>query len=144
MNLELSDAKANWIFLKEGLDDVRVAKAIHNETKHMKDKEKKQKKNEDLKNLYFNKKIFFDNTFNFRTVEGKNTFDGYMVMNIEEFYSLTNLSKTEIIRDKLCKRYIHRGNWQDKVLAEINNTGTSPNNEYKKLVKSGKIEDIDM
>lgn len=37
-------------------------------------------------------------------------------MNIEEFYELSKLSKSELIRSKLCRRYIHKGNWTSKVL----------------------------
>ena len=174
MELELSDAKANWIFLENGLDEERGAKAIYNGIKNIKDKVKREKTKEELRKLYFDKKSLFDGTLNYRTVEGKNTFAGYIafiypngkvilekffnkrkdgteiiateqaiyVMNIEDFYILTNLSKTEIIRDKLCKRYIHNGNWKQKVLDEINSVGSAPNKEYNKLVEEKKIKDI--
>lgn len=173
MKLEILDAKANWEFLEEGLQEDRAAKAIHNGIKNIKDKSRKEKKKEELKALYIKKKELFDGTFNYRTVEGKNTFDGYLafiypngkvilerffekrkdgseviateqaiyVMNIDEFYSLTNLSKTEIIRDRLCKRYIHKGDWQSKVINEIKSDGKAPDSEYKKLVLSRKIID---
>ena len=174
MKLELNDAKANWEFLKDGLQEDRAAKAIYNGIKNIKDSNKKEKTKEELRNLYIQKKELFDTTFNYRTVEGKNTFEGYLafiypngkvilerffekrkdgteiiatdqaiyVMNIDEFYLLTNLTKSNIIRDKLCKRYIHKGNWQEKVKEEINKKGNQPDEEYKKLVLSKKINDI--
>ena len=173
MKLELEDAKANWTFLEGGLQEERAARAIYNGIKQIKDKEKYEKTKEELRNLYMEKKELFDTTFHYRTVEGKNTFDGYIafiypngkvilerffekrkdnleviakdqaiyVMNIDEFYSLTNLSKSTIIRDKLCKRYIHKGNWKDKILKEIKEKGKLPDEEYKKLVYSNKIVD---
>ena len=64
------------------------------------------------------------------------------VMPIDEFYTLTNLSKTQIIRDKLCKRYIHRGNWRAKVLGEIGMKGEAPNDEFQELVSDKKIRDV--
>ena len=174
MELELKDARANWIFLEKGQEEKRVAEAINNGIKSIKDKTKRTKKIAELKSLYIKKKELFEGTFNYRTVEGKNTFDGYLayiypngkvilerffekrkdgkeviatdqaiyVMNIAEFYSLTNLSKTTIIRDKLCKRYIHKGAWENKIKAEINDNGNLPATEYKKLVLSKKINDI--
>ena len=175
MKLELNDAQANWEFLEDGLQEERAARAIYNGIKNIKDPNRKEKTKEELRNLYMEKKELFDQTFNYRTVEGKNTFDGYLafiypngrvilerfferrkdnseviavdqaiyVMNIDEFYSLTNLSKSTIIRDKLCKRYIHKGNWQDKVLKEIQKEGNHPSEEYKKLIYSKKIKDIE-
>ena len=65
-----------------------------------------------------------------------------LYIHLAEFYSLTNLSKTTIIRDKLCKRYIHKGAWESKIKAEINDNGNLPATEYKKLVLSKKINDI--
>ena len=175
MKLEINDAEANWEFLEDGLEEERAARAIYNGIKNIKDPNRKEKTKEELRNLYMEKKELFDQTFNYRTVEGKNTFDGYLafiypngkvilerffekrkdnseviatdqaiyVMNIDEFYSLTNLSKSTIIRDKLCKRYIHKGNWQDKVLKEISQVGYYPDEEYKQLVYSNKIKDIE-
>lgn len=175
MDLELSDAKANWKLLEKGLSEERASQAIYNGIKNISEKDKREKTQEELKRLYISKKVLFDKTSNYRVVEGLNTFDGYIayvyqngkvilerfferkkdgreviatdqaiyVMNIGEFYAISKLSKSEIIRDKLCKRYIHRGNWKDKVLKEINvETGNTPNEEFNNLVLSKKIEDI--
>ena len=37
-------------------------------------------------------------------------------MDIKEFFELTQLSKNEIIAGKLCKRFVHRGDWKQKVI----------------------------
>jgi hypothetical protein len=41
-------------------------------------------------------------------------------MNMENFLELSQRSKSNIIDNHLCNRYIHKGNWQEKVLKEIN------------------------
>ena len=47
-------------------------------------------------------------------------------MDIDDFYRLSQLSKSEIIRDRLCKRFYHRGDWQQRVTKEIS---TAPQND---------------
>ena len=86
---------------------------------------------------------------------GKNSFDGYIgflysngfvvlekffedsksgkiatnqaiyVMDVDDFSRLTMLSKNNIIANKLCKRFIHKGDWQSKVEEIINKPGES-------------------
>lgn len=173
MNLELQDAQANWSFLEKDKEEERMAKAIHNRIDGIIDPVKRKKTIAELRSLYMRKKELFDGEFDYKTVEGKNAFDGYLafiypngkvilerffkrrkdgseviatdqaiyVMNIEEFYNYSRLSKTEIIRDKLCKRYIHKGAWQERVREEINKLGNTPDTEYKHLVYSKKIND---
>ena len=173
MDLELKDSKANWSYFEEDEEDERIAKAIYNEVKNIKDNKKREKTIEERKSLYIKKKELFDPKFKYRTVQGTNAFDGYLafifpngkvilerfferhkdgteviateqaiyVMNILEFYNLTNLSKTKIIRDKLCKRYIHKGDWEKRVTDEINTSGDNPYKEYNKLVLQKKIKE---
>ncbi len=104
----------------------------------------------DILNKFIEKKEFFDRTDPYYRILGKNSFDGYIgyiysngtvilekffensstgrvaknqaiyIMNIQNFYTLTQLSKNKIISQKLCKRFIHKGNWQEKILLEIN------------------------
>lgn len=62
-------------------------------------------------------------------------------MNIDEFYNLTHLSKSTIIKEKLCKRYIHKGAWEDKVIKEIKEQGNTPAVEYSKLVLRKQINE---
>jgi len=52
------------------------------------------------------------------------------------------LSKSEIIRNNLCKRYVHRGNWPERVLNnEINaNTSENPSVVVRELVRKGKLK----
>ena len=173
MDLELNDARGNWVFFDESQEDERIARAIANSTTSIKDVVKKKKTQEELKELLLKKKKLFENATNFRVVEGKNSFDGYLayifpngkvimeryferlkngqekianeqaiyVMNIDEFSSISKLSKTTIIRDKLCKRYYHTGKWVEKVLKEINSDGSNPFTDYNELLKSNKVQD---
>lgn len=64
------------------------------------------------------------------------------VMNIEEFAILSRLSKTELIANKLCNRYIHRGQWQEKILAEISQEKLSDVSDcYTQYVDNNLIDD---
>ena len=173
MDLELKDSKANWSYFEDDEEEERVAKAIFNEVSKYKDRIRREKTIEERKQLYMKKKELFDPKFKYRTVQGSNTFDGYLafifpngkvilerfferrkdgteviateqaiyVMNILEFYHLTNLSKTKIIRDKLCKRYIHKGGWEKRVSEEIIKSGDTPFEEYNRLVLQKKIKE---
>ena len=63
-------------------------------------------------------------------------------MNIEEFAILSRLSKTELIANKLCNRYIHRGQWQEKILAEISQEKLSDVSDcYTQYVDNNLIDD---
>lgn len=103
--------------------------------------------------VFMEKKAFFDSSDPFVKVMGKDTFDGYVgyiypngtvildkfyenvkkkrlaeehaiyCMKLDDFYLLSQLSKSTIIAGKLCKRFYHRGNWQSRVKKEI--TGTA-------------------
>lgn len=116
---------------------------------------KKKKTSEELKEQFYEKKQFFDSTEPLLRVMGKDTFNGYIgyiypsgkvildkyyesseskqladevaiyCMDIDDFYRLSQLSKSEIIRDRLCKRFYHRGDWQQRVTKEIS---TAPQN----------------
>lgn len=106
--------------------------------------------------VFMEKKAFFDSSDPFIKVVGKDTFDGYVgyiypngtvildkfyenaktkklaedeaiyCMKLDDFYLLSQLSKSTIIAGKLCKRFYHRGDWQSRVKKEI--TG-SPKSE---------------
>lgn len=106
--------------------------------------------------VFMEKKAFFDSSDPFIKVVGKDTFDGYVgyiypngtvildkfyenaktkklaedeaiyCMKLDDFYLLSQLSKSTIIAGKLCKRFYHRGDWQSRVQKEI--TG-SPKSE---------------
>lgn len=99
--------------------------------------------------VFIEKKEFFDSSDPFLKVEGKDTFDGYVgyiypngkvvldkfyddadkkkvaseeaiyVMDLDDFYTLSHLSKSKIIANRLCKRFYHRGDWQERVKKEI-------------------------
>lgn len=152
MELYLGDLGANWeIIPPAGIDEeiVKRTRAICNE----KDEEERRLHREKLLDLFIEKKEFYDSCDPFYRIKGRNTFDGYIgyiftngkvvldkfyddvangrvadghaiyVMNIDEFYELSQLSKSELIRNKMCKRYVHRGDWQGKVKKEIVGSG---------------------
>lgn len=133
--------------------------------------EERQKHQERLLEMFMEKKELYDSSDPFFRVKGKGTFDGYIgfvypngrvvldkfyddadngkladghavyAMGIQEFYELSRLSKSEIIRNKLCNRYIHKGNWTERVLqGEIMaETGIDPSVEVKTLIKKGDV-----
>lgn len=125
-----------------------------------------------LLELFMAKKALYDSSDPFFRIKGKNTFDGYVgyvypngrvvldkfydnasegiladghavyAMSIQEFYELSKLSKSEIIRNDLCKRYFHRGNWIERVLNNEINAATSENPSVvvRELVRKGKLK----
>ena len=97
----------------------------------------KKEDEEKLLKLFMTKKQLYESTNPLYRIKGKNTFAGYIgyiyangrvildrfydkqndsnlalghavyAMNMQEFYELSKLSKTEIIRNNLCRRYVH-------------------------------------
>lgn len=147
-----------------------VLRKIKSSGKTMKD-EDRLRRQERLLDLFMEKKELYDSSDPFFRVKGKDTFDGYIgfvypngrvvldkfyddadsgklagghavyAMSIQEFYELSRLSKSEIIRNKLCNRYVHKGNWADRVLRGeiLADTGIDPTVEVKELVKKGNM-----
>ena len=135
---------------------------------------KKKLDRERLLDLYMEKKEFYDSSDPFFRIKGKNTFDGYIgyiysngkvilekyyensntsrlaygeaayVMDIDKFYSLSRLTKNELITmdDSVCDRIIHKGNWQQKAQNVINQAGDffQTAKEVKKMVKTNNVE----
>lgn len=96
----------------------------------------KKEDEEKLLKLFMTKKQLYESTNPLYRIKGKNTFAGYIgyiyangrviidrfydkqndsnlalghavyAMNMQEFYELSKLSKTEIIRNNLCRRYV--------------------------------------
>ncbi|MBR3116850.1 MAG: hypothetical protein IKF36_03135 [Bacilli bacterium] len=135
----------------------------------IKDPEKKRKALQDL-DLFIKKKMFFDSSDPFYRVKGLNTFDGYFgyiysngmvilerfyentdrgiiasnqaiyCMTIQDFYTLSKQSKSHIIANNLCKRFIHKGDWQQKVKDVISlKSQIVTAKELDKLVQQGSI-----
>ena len=122
-----------------------IIRHLKESSKNLKD-ETTEEHEKRLLELFMKKKNLYDSTNPLFRIMGKNTFNGYIgyvypngrvvldrfydkqndstladgnavyAMNIEEFYELSKLSKSELIRSKLCRRYIHKGNWTSKVL----------------------------
>ncbi len=139
---------ANWEFFKDtSIDEETILKIkdYYGDSSRYPD----QSKLKEIIEKFIEKKEFFDKTDPYYRILGKNSFDGYIgyiytngtvvlekffensstgkvaqnqaiyVMPINSFQTLTHLSKNEIISQKLCKRFIHKGNWQNKVITEI-------------------------
>ncbi len=172
----LETLKLKWEIIPEGEDltlppDVETPKDdIHIYDSEGSEVPRKKKTPEQLKELFYEKKQFFDSTEPLLRVMGKDTFNGYIgyiypsgkvildkyyessetkqlanevaiyCMDIDDFYRLSQLSKSEIIRDRLCKRFYHRGDWQQRVTKEIN-SGTR-NDISDKLHVLRKLETI--
>ena len=57
-------------------------------------------------------------------------------MNMKEFYELSKHSKSYLIENRICKRIIHKGLWQDRVREEIMKEHDSDVvEETKKLIR---------
>lgn len=133
-------------------------------------KEEKEEKERKLLQLFTEKKEFYDSSNYAYRIKGRKTFDGYIgyiypngivvldkyyenakkgilaedeaiyCMDINDFYSLSQFSKTILIREKLCTRFIHQGSWQKRIKKEID---TERENDLvsgmKKLIKTGNV-----
>lgn len=133
--------------------------------------EERKQKEEKLVNLYMQKKKFYDSTDPYFRIKGKQTFDGYVgyiyqnalvvlekfydnaknskiadneaiyIIGMRDFYELSQHSKSYLIANHLCKRVIHKGLWQEKVLEYINkkNTGYTPVADTNQLISENKL-----
>lgn len=147
-----------------------IIKKIRKSGDKLSDEDKNNHQNR-LLELFMEKKELYDSSDPFFRVKGRDTFDGYIgfvysngrvvldkfyddaesgkladghaiyAMSIQEFYELSRLSKSQIIRSKLCNRYIHKGNWMDKVLQReiMLETGVDPSVEVKQLIKKCQV-----
>ena len=62
---------------------------------------------------------FYDNSRKGKVSKG----DAIYYMDIQDFYKLSQLTKTELMKRKEVGRIIHRGNWQSDVLEVLRKTG---------------------
>lgn len=146
----LSDLEANWELIPSShMQDEFQVHGVHVKIKSEKEK---QKKIEQLANLYIEKKEFYDSTAPVCRVIGKNTFSGYVghiyangkvildrffendktgriadghaiyVMDAMDFCKLSTLSKRELFHHPSCQRIIHAGDWKKKVQNIIKQT----------------------
>ena len=152
----------------EKVDKILI-NTIIKKTKGITEKERLIKEKR-LIELYTEKKHFYDKTDPFYRVKGKNTFDGYIgfiysnglvildkfynnaeagkladgeaiyVMNMNEFYELSRYSKSTLIENKLCRRIIHKGNWQERLKKVIESSKkTDVVKDTNKLIKEKKL-----
>jgi len=133
--------------------------------------DERRKHQENLIKLYMEKKELYDSSDPYRRVLGKDTFEGYIgyfysngrvildklydnietgklangsaiyAMNINDFYELSKLSKSEIIKNKLCNRYVHRGDWAKRILDNEINVGreNDPSRVVNELIDDGEF-----
>ena len=140
----LKDLGANWDFLEPNSQvEEDITRKTKGSSKGLSIIGKKEDEEKLLK-LFMTKKQLYESTNPLYRIKGKNTFAGYIgyiyangrvildrfydkqndsnlalghavyAMNMQEFYELSKLSKTEIIRNNLCSRYVHRGNWKKR------------------------------
>ncbi len=164
----LKDLSANWEMIPDGKTlDEAFTNSISRKTREMSEEEKARYR-EHLTELYLEKKTFHESSDPVCTLRGLNTFDGYVayvhsngkivlekyfenantgrvstgdaiyIMDSDDFHRLSQLSKRELIESGQCKRVIHRGNWQSRVMDEIRSDGSNKSTvgEYKELVKT--------
>lgn len=144
----LSDLQANWEIIPDVECEIEVS--INSFRKRKKTEEEKKYHEEVLLDLLIEKKELYGRTTPFFRIKGKNTFDGYIgfiypngkvildkfydneksgkiaedkaiyVMNIEDFYRLSQFPRRVLMKDSKVKRYYHNGSWQDRILSEAN------------------------
>ena len=164
----LKDLSANWEMIPDGKTlDEAFTNSISRKTREMSEEEKARYR-EHLTELYLEKKTFHESSDPVCTLRGLNTFDGYVayvhsngkivlekyfenastgrvstgdaiyIMDSDDFHRLSQLSKRELIDSNQCKRVIHRGNWQSRVMDEIKSDGSNKSTgvDYKELVKT--------
>ena len=168
----IKDLKSNWEILPPDEFDNEVISGLKKNTE-WKTEEEKQKHQERLIELFMEKKEFYASTDPFFRIKGKNTFDGYIgfiytngkvvldkyyenskvgqvadgkaiyVMDIEDFYILSNYPKSILMKNPGIKRIYHTSGWQDKVQKEITSEGQGIKTaeEVKKLIKAKKVEE---
>lgn len=168
----LKELQANWEILPEGELDEEIVRAIRNSGRNLPEEEREKHK-EYLMNLLVEKKELYGSTDPFFRIRGKDTFDGYVgfiypngkvildkfyenaelgkladgeaiyVMNVEDFYRLSQYSKSTLIKDSRVLRFYHAGAWQDRVLEEIKSgcQRSSTVDEVKRLIKMNKLEE---
>ena len=103
---------------------------------------------ENLERIFDEKQHFFEENKPYLIIRGKNAFDGYIgyiysnakivlerfydnkgktrlsssaiyIMDVKEFVELSQKSKTEIIKNDLCKRITHHKGWEEKALKVV-------------------------
>lgn len=165
----MKDLKANWEIIPNSQIKNDLPRCFPKTSSNLSEEEK-QKRKQKLLDLYIDKKEFYDSTDPFFRIVGKNTFEGYIghiytngtvvldkffenqetgrvangeaiyVMNINDFYRLSNLPKQQLIYNPSCKRIYHSGDWKERVKEKIEkSTPTKTAAELKKLIISGNV-----
>lgn len=166
----LKELKANWELIPPSEMQNEFIQSVTRSIGNRLSEEEKEEKKRNLVDLYIEKKSFYDSTDPFFRIVGKNTFEGYVghiykngkvilekflesektgkiadnhaiyIMNISDFYRLSHLSKPELIGHPLCKRIYHKGDWQGRVLEQINvESGIKTTYEFQKLLQTGDV-----
>ncbi len=160
----LETLKLQWDIIPDGIS-LPLPEEEKEENK-LQSRTKTKVSKQDPLELFYQKKTFFDQSEPLLRVMGKDTFDGYVgyiypngqvvldqyyensskkrlaqdvaiySMGIDDFYRLSHLSKSDIIRNRLCKRFYHRGDWQSKVRGEITGDVMTDMNDKINVLRS--------
>lgn len=167
MEKYLKDLSATWDFLPPNEhDDIYLPQKVSCQKTQTTDEEELKRR---IVDMFMDKKEFYGSTNPMFRVKGKETFDGYIgyiypngkvvldkfyenasrgelaygnavyIMNLDDFYELTKLSKTDLIRDKMCKRFVHSGDWKERVRKEITTGKTEDKGKIKAKIVSNNI-----
>ena len=166
----LRDLQANWEIIPDV--EYEIENNINSLRTRQKTEDEKKYHDEVLSDLLIEKMEIYGKTNPFFRIKGKNTFNGYIgfiypngkvildkffdneknkkiaeykaiyIMNIEDFYRLSQFPRRILMRDPKVKRYYHNGSWQDRIINEANSGPDKigkTENELKSLIKKNKI-----
>ncbi len=168
----LRDLSANWDLLPGSKNNLPTPEQFTEEKDDNKPKIDRIAHQKKLLELFMEKKSFYGEQDCFFRIIGKNTFDGYIghiysngiivldkfyensktgrladgqaiyVMSMTDFKALSSLPKQQLFTHPSCKRIIHNGAWQERVLKEITskNNNINPADEVRKLIKNKDVE----
>ena len=169
----LKDLQANWEIIPETNYNNTVVEHLKGNYSGTTTYNGVKVSEEKLLEMFIDKKEFFASTDPFFRIKGKKTFEGYIgyiytngkvvlekyydkvstgklaygdaiyVMNIEDFYRLSQFPKRVLMSDPSVERKVHNGNWQDEIRKIISkeNQKAKTAEELKQLVKTKKIEE---
>lgn len=162
--------KANWRLIPEGEMDKIILTSAENSISNVSDEEKEILRQRMIE-IFMNKKEFYSQFEPYSRIQGVDTFDGYIgfiypngkvvldkffanarssrlaygeaiyILDIEDFYRLSQYSKQDLMGDDRVIRIVHNGNWEERVKDYImGDTNTKTDEEVKKLIRRGKIK----
>jgi len=169
VNNNLKVMKANWRLIPEGEMDRIIITGAENSISNVSDEEKELLRQRMIE-IFMNKKEFYSQFEPYSRIQGIDTFDGYIgfiypngkvvldkffanakssrlaygeaiyILDIEDFYRLSQYSKQDLMVDDRVIRVVHNGNWEERVKDYIDgDSNIKTDDEVKRLVKRGKL-----